>query len=201
MSQPPIALVHGLGPRVGAMWPMARRFRAAGLRAVCLGYDTRRLERAAAKRAVRQQMLRIAPDSEWDVVGFSMGGLLGAELMFDEAPPVRRLVQIGSPNDGSPLANRVLDWPVRPLGRMGESVRVGEGLTVDLADRRNDITVIVGTGWGDRFGLGAGNDGMVPAASAKAVPHRVCVEVAGFHARLPLMRSVQDAALAAITAP
>lgn len=94
-----------------------RRFlgRASDRYDLVVGYDHRSLSVDptvnAADALSRLQRLRFPRTPEIDVVGFSRGGLV-ARAFVEEAIPtspwagaIRKLVLVGSPNDGSPMAD------------------------------------------------------------------------------------------------
>jgi pimeloyl-ACP methyl ester carboxylesterase len=56
-----------------------------------------------------------------DIVGHGRGGLLARALVADKHLPVRRVIQVGTPNNGTPLAREPLAWlnaHVAPLASM-----------------------------------------------------------------------------------
>jgi pimeloyl-ACP methyl ester carboxylesterase len=56
-----------------------------------------------------------------DIVGHGRGGLLARALVADNHLPVRRVIQVGTPNNGTPLASEPLAWlnaHVAPLASM-----------------------------------------------------------------------------------
>lgn len=109
---PTVILLHGLALWPGYMAPMAGRLAARGWTVRSIGYRSRHQDFAASVAEVRAQ---IADQPQVHLVGHSLGGLIAAALLRAEPPGrIGRVVQIGSPNLGSPQADRAL-WipPVR----------------------------------------------------------------------------------------
>lgn len=178
-----VVLLHGLGRTTASMWPLAVRLRRAGFEVARVGYPSTRLDIAGAAAHVRRALLRLAPGRLLDLVGHSLGGLIAVRLMrAPEGLTIRRVVQLGSPNRGSAMADRLGGrWPLRRL--CGPAV-------ADLRahDRRDApcprIAAVAGTlGW--RTGpLAWPNDGTVTVRSAwTGAGHRAAVPV--LHSLLP----------------
>ena len=116
------ALFHGFLRTGASMLWLGRSLRAAGYTATIaptFGYHLGRLDthgdRAAALLA---RFAEAHPDAELDVVTHSYGGVLARlALAHPDAPPVRRLVMLGPPNQGAQWAQQIRDRV--PFHQMG----------------------------------------------------------------------------------
>ena len=203
-------LIHGMGLKAQgvSMRPLAARLRRAGYQAVCLDYPAYKLTMNEAVVAlaprVRTAALRM---SRCHLVGHSLGGVLAVRLA-DEVPEDRRgrVVQLGSPNLGSPLAALAGRVPqvARILGPVLEELAVTRDPDAVRAAKRHAVGAVAGvTSWGAaayvprRFapdlvpGFAEETDGKVTVASALAIADEAAVLPVG-HAFLPTSRRVAD---------
>lgn len=180
-----VGLIHGLGRNTGSMLPLAWRLGRLGLRTQRIGYPSTRGGLAASVAHVRRTLSGMGPV---DLVGHSLGGLIAVQLL--RAPKgldIRRVVQIGSPNLGSPLVDRLGGlWPVRQF--CGPMI-------ADLNDvtRRYPahpaIAAIAGTGGWPCIPVPRPHDGAVTVRSAWAgAAHRAAVPA--LHTLLPVSSRV-----------
>ena len=111
-GQRPVLLLPGYGLTRSSLGPLARGLRRAGLSAVStwtpplLAPSRRAATRMAARiRAVSER----AGDRRVDLVAFGTSGvLLGEVLASDPDCPIGRVVSLGAPHRGSPMA---VYWP------------------------------------------------------------------------------------------
>lgn len=109
-----VVLLHGLGRTRWSMLPLAWRLGWLGFRCQRIGYASTRQSMAQSLDEVQRLIAQIG--GMVHLVGHSLGGLLSARLLRDGALPIARVVQLGSPNLGSPAADRLAGtWPVRRL--------------------------------------------------------------------------------------
>ncbi len=183
-----IVLIHGLGRSSASMALLALRLRRRGFRVELADYPSRRLDLESAIAAVERQV----GDAAADLVGHSLGGLIALAIRRRRRAKIGRVVQIGSPNLGSGLADRV---------RMASAGRWWLGPVLEeLADmgqagpRDAEVGAIAGTagqGWATRhYGLRGPNDGKVSVRSAwgRVAGHRAAVGAG--HMMLPLSAEV-----------
>ena len=128
----PVVLVHGYAMSRGYFWLLARRLARAGFGPI-VGYEYWSLgSLAAAARGLGRSIDRLREQTgveRVDVVGHSMGGLVGRyHVAIDRGPGVRRLVTLGSPHAGSDMillgvgyARRELQRGSAALARLGEA--------------------------------------------------------------------------------
>lgn len=175
-----VVLLHGLGRTEASMTLMARRLGRAGFRVRCIGYPGTRGPIAASEAFIR----RALGPGPADLVGHSLGGIIAARILREpQGARIGRVVQLGAPNLGSPLVERMGGlWPVRRL--CGPAVNDLKALTAPRpTDRR--IGAIAGTLGLPLMGLSGPNDGGVSVRSAWAgAGHRAAVPV--FHTALPI---------------
>lgn len=180
-----VILLHGLGRSTGSMRPLAWRLGRAGFATKCIGYPSTRGTVAENEAAVRASL---AGTGQIDIVGHSLGGIIAARLLRDpQGLTIRRVVQLGSPNRGSPLADRLAPlWAARTL--CGPTLTDLNAATGPLP-RHPDIAAIAGTGGWPGIPLPRPHDGAVTALSAwTGAGHRTAVPV--LHTLLPLSPAV-----------
>lgn len=183
--EPPtsVLLIHGLARSPVTLWPMNRALAREGFEPVPFWYRSHvgRLTDIADRLADD-----IPAEGRVHAVGHSLGGLIALNLMA-RIPAERRgrIVQLGSPNLGSPLAS--LAQPLKPiLGPILTDLEDGPG-TPKGTKASFDIAAIAGTagptGLGQYSGIHGPNDGVVTTRSALAAAHR------GQRTTLPVLHS------------
>lgn len=99
-------LLHGLALSPTLMWPLATRLRRRGWNVRRIGYQSTSHDLAATIPLIRNRLEALAP---LHIVGHSLGGVIGAALLrAEDDPAIGRVVQLGSPNLGSPQADRAM---------------------------------------------------------------------------------------------
>jgi len=164
----PLVLVHGL-------WDTPRLFRRLeeelrGRRQPLLvphlphGLGQRPLLELATQlgRLVNQ---RFGPDQPVDVLGFSMGGLVGRSWiqLAGGAGRVRRLISVGSPQQGTLTAQPWPGWLFSGIADMKRGSALLEGLNSDLDQLSriechsyySPLDLVVLPGWGAVLPVGA----------------------------------------------
>lgn len=183
-----VVLIHGLGRTPASMLPLALRLRRAGFAVRRIGYPSTRLSVAGAVAHVRRVLERIAGGRRLDLVGHSLGGLIAVRLLREPGDlRIRRVVQLGSPNLGSVMADRLGGlWLVRrACGPAVEDLRARTGRPA----RDPRVAAIAGTGGFWRGPLSGPHDGTVAVRSAwSGAGHRAHVPV--LHSLLPASRRV-----------
>ena len=205
-----VALIHGMGLKAQgvSMRPLAARLRRAGYQTVHLDYPAYKLTMEGAMSVLgprlRTASLRF---TRCHIVGHSLGGVLAVRLA-DMVPEERlgRVVQLGSPNLGSPLAALADRVPQmrRLLGPVLEELAVTRDEKAVRAAKHHEVGAVAGvTSWGAsayvprRFapdlmdGFKEASDGKVAVSSALAIADEAAVLPVG-HAFLPTSRRVAD---------
>ena len=188
-----VVLIHGLGRSRASMWLLGRRLSGAGYRVKRVGYPSRRLSVDAATERVRAGIAR--QTRGWErvhLVGHSLGGVVARRIAQTPAGlPVGRVVQLGAPNLGSGVADRLGGRPLAAR-RLGP-VLAELGRLPRRVARLGGVGAIAGTahcGLPRRWhGLDGPHDGLVTVRSAWAgAAARVAVPVV--HTLLPTSRVV-----------
>jgi len=121
-----VLLIHGLWNLRLWLLPLARRLQPAGFKTHLFGYATV----AAPLTVAVERLITTLGRSETpvDVIGHSLGGLLALEALR-QAPdlPIKRLVCLGSPLNGSLVARRLADqtWGKCLLGHSRQRLCAG----------------------------------------------------------------------------
>ena len=158
-----IILLHGLGRSKASMRQLSRRLEAEGFDTLALGYPSRQKTIGALVEGLTPQL---PPEGVLGFVGHSLGGVLAKHLMRGLAEARRgRIGQLGAPNAGSALAERVR--VLEPI--LGPSMAELEpGAMPDDSDL--EIGAIAGTAawraYSASTGIAGENDGKVSVASA-----------------------------------
>ncbi len=108
------AFLHGFLRTGASMLWLGRSLRAAGYAdtlAPTFGYHLGSLDDHGARAAaLLRRFAESHPGADLDVVTHSYGGVLArAALSHPDAPPVRRLVMLGPPNQGAQWAQHIRD--------------------------------------------------------------------------------------------
>ena len=163
----PVVVLHGLGRTSASMKKLARRLEEAGFDAVMINYPSRKATIAALVQAIWPYV----PQGERvHFVGHSLGGIIAKDLMRRVPPNLRgRIVQLGSPNLGSEIAQRAAIFGPIIAPIMGPAV--SELVPHDAEDDSGlDIGAIAGTAalaaYGAITGIPGENDGKVSVVSA-----------------------------------
>lgn len=196
VTVPLVVLIHGLGRTSASMWLLAQQISGKGFQVIKLGYKSTSQGIEASIMEVRYRLasLKAGP---LILVGHSMGGFIAAHILRDpKGLQIERVLQIGSPNLGSPLADRLGGvWPFRHL--------CGPALAElpSFATRKPSLPSIgsiggtMGLPW---IGLPTPHDGAVTLRSAWAgAGHHAAVS--NLHTLLPLSPKVSRLAIRFIT--
>ncbi len=174
-----VVLIHGLARTPVSLWRMEHFLSEAGFATKTVWYNSRNGGLADIAARLEEDMPK---EGRVHMVGHSLGGLLALRLMAGLPPERRgRVVQLGSPNLGSPLAK--IAEPLGPL--LGPILKDLEDGPQEISNL--DVAAIAGTagptGLGEYSGIHGPNDGVVTVKSAIAASPR------GNHATLPVLHS------------
>ena len=180
-----VVLVHGLWMPALVMWPLARRLRACGYRTHLFGYAGRSDPLEVSAERLRRFAREAALGAPVHFVGHSLGGLVVLRaLAADAAPPVARVVLLGTPVRGSVAGRRLA---ATAIGRwmLGESTPLWKDGGAVRWEGGAPLGVVAGSvPW---FGLGRAlgrlpgvNDGVVSLeeTTLEAMSERIVLPVA-----------------------
>ncbi|WP_316015799.1 esterase/lipase family protein [Roseobacter sp. HKCCA0434] len=187
-----VGLIHGLGRGPGSMLLMANRLQAAGFTCFTLNYRSRHVVPGEAMADLDAQIARAAP-AGCHLVGHSLGGVLSLRLKLADPARIHRVVQLGSPNLGSPMAAFLSDVKM-VANLMGPALHriaaADMGLSELPREVARDLGIIAGSAPVDRlsalWGIEEPSDGMVPLSSALGVDHADALITNTIHGMLPL---------------
>ena len=103
-----VVLIHGLGGSPIVLRPLAYRIRRCGYTTSTFGYSSWRKSIEHHATSFRRHLDRIESDSAIDrfhIVAHSMGSIVTRQALLDSpASKLGRIVMLGAPNQGSPVA-------------------------------------------------------------------------------------------------
>ncbi len=172
-----LVLAHGLGRSDWAMWPLAQRLEKAGFNVCLLDYATigKAVSDVLAQTA-KQIDACILNASKVHFVGHSLGGLVIRSYLQNiqqtqQKFSVGEVVLIGTPNQGSELADHLSDsWLMHLGGGISRALVTGNGsLGNTLGEINVNVGVIAGTKSSDLTSeqFQGANDGLVSVESTK----------------------------------
>ncbi len=200
-KKPTVVMVHGLARTSASMRIFAMRLHRAGFETADTRYRSTRLTLREATASVTKQVEKIAARAGGPVhlVGHSLGGVIALRIKKNRPELVHRVVQLGSPNRGSGLADALKD------SRLVSTFfgPVLSELSEDLSDdwtRDPDVAAFAGIEIPSRlsrvYGVLGPNDGMVSVRSAWGRDAGVRLTASTFHGGMPLSASVARATVA-----
>jgi pimeloyl-ACP methyl ester carboxylesterase len=171
-----ILLLHGLGSTPKVMEQLKLALERDGFDAMTVTYPTTEQGVSAHADGVERLLQNLEGYEEVNIIAHSLGGLITRATLsrpsFDKLPvPIRRVVMLGTPNQGATLAEML-----RPLARMAATASANDLLPA-RARQIGPIPAIIrfgviAGGTGTRFGynpiLGEDNDGVVAVSEARA---------------------------------
>ena len=190
-----VLLLHGIARTSASMRPMQRALEGAGYAVLNLDYRSRHLPLDVLAASIHPAVSRFAAATpgRLHAVAHSMGGLL-LRVYLARHRPARfcRAVMVGTPNNGSELADLLRGWPPYRLafGPAGQQLVTAQGETLRAAFGTVDyeLGVLAGDRPLNRFAaellLPGPSDGKVTVASTRLTgmaDHRV---VSTSHTRL-----------------
>ncbi len=113
MTEETVILIHAAVVGHQSLALLGRRLVRLGFRVHNLPYPNRKLDVRGCAEFLEPSFQRIAGESlKIHLVGHSMGGLVARRLLYLHQPAnFGRLVTLGTPHRGSPLADYLHHWP------------------------------------------------------------------------------------------
>ena len=192
-------ILHGFARSKTAMVLLAARLENAGYLVHRISYPTLNTTPEEGLKAVSRQINTQLPDSTDIVhfVGHSLGGLMiRAYLQENRLPGLGHVVLIGTPNQGTPLADRFRDsWWFKLLGSM--PVQLGTDSTdfpKSLEKPYYPVGIITGVleGMENEKLLPGKDDGVVPATSTLVAGMTDRITINTGHAMLRYNKEVAE---------
>lgn len=111
-----VILFHGIARTRKSMQKLAAFLSGNGYRVVNVGYPSTRFSIGDLVDIVRPEIdgaAKTAGEGRVHFVGYSMGGLIIRAFLKNDRPPnLGRVVMVGTPNNGSEIADFLKDWPL-----------------------------------------------------------------------------------------
>lgn len=168
-ARDPILLLHGFASTTHVLGPLGRYLeRTLGRQVVNIPHSPLRGDLRRSARRVAQVLESLARSRGFrhaDVVGHSMGGLVGAYLLkkIDRGRRLRRVVTLGTPYHGAPLA-RIGTLLVGRFSLALRQMQPGSGFLCELrglqVPHESELVSVAG-----------GRDRIVPEDFARLLPH------------------------------
>lgn len=192
-------LIHGLGRTQASMLPLSIRLERAGFRTSFAGYKWVNMSLEQGVARVTRQVERVARRHGGPIhlVGHSLGGIIALRLKRERPDlPIHRVVQFGSPNLGSSVAENLKESPIATLFFGPILAELAEDLTTS-EERDPDVAAIAGdefpVGVTKVYGVNEPNDGLVTVSSAWGREAGLRLTAPTIHTGLPLSQSVAKA--------
>jgi pimeloyl-ACP methyl ester carboxylesterase len=191
MKGPAVILIHGLLQSSKCMVKFGANIEKAGYSAVEFDYPSTQVSIPEAARYLNQLIQSLDGIDEINFVTHSMGGLVvRAYTMEYDDPRIKRMVMLGTPNQGAELADLTQQyWIIRTAAGPGAR-QLGtraDGLIPKLPVPKFEFAVIAGSrgtpaGWNPL--IRGDDDGTVTVASTKLPGAADFTTVNAFHSRL-----------------
>lgn len=193
-----VVVIHGLGRSNMAMWRLAAKLENAGYEVHRVGYRSFNTTSDEVIASVSQQINDCCKDQNKPVnfVGHSLGGLLiRAYLQNNNVKQLGRVVMIGTPNNGSGIADRFKDHCLIDLVPIAAALGTDEtSLPNRLAPPYYPVGIIAGTlknEFNDKD-LPGRDDGLVSVESTKLKGMTDFIEVESGHSMLRYNNQVAE---------
>jgi pimeloyl-ACP methyl ester carboxylesterase len=192
-------LLHGIVRGRRSMQPLANFLGKEGYRTLNLGYPSTRASIEDLTEHIQPQIAAFASSlpGKLHFVGHSMGGLLiRAQLHRFRPQNLGRVVMLGTPNQGSEVADTIKNWwsYKRLFGPAGQQLVTGLATSDQLFGQIDyELGVVAGGRSIDPLSsliIGDPNDGRVSITRTKIPGMTDHIVVAASHAFLPVKKQV-----------
>ena len=193
-----VILLHGLRKSAAHMRPLAQHLEAQGYDVYNLDYPSNEHDLTTLIRMLTARILALTSTSQTvHFVGFSMGALLIRGILHVYRPQsMGRVVQLGPPNKGSPLTDRLKNlWLYRKwFGPAGQELQTNQSSIQHLFGPIDyELGVIAGKQTHDlsvAWAFYSPNDGRVAIEHTKVDGMKDHIVMPGHHISFPKKKNV-----------
>ncbi|WHO72922.1 triacylglycerol lipase [Rhizobium sp. BT03] len=202
-----VILFHGIARTKKSMEKLAAFLSGNGYRVVNVGYPSTRFSIGDLVDIVRPQIDAAAKESgdgRVHFVGYSMGGLIIRAFLRNDRPPnLGRVIMVGTPNNGSEIADFLKAWPLyrKFYGPAGQQLITDQTAMTELFGTVDyELGIIAGNRTIDPvssliIGLRVPNDGKVSVESTRLDGAAAHIVIAATHTFLPVNKTMWNQAL------
>jgi len=202
-----VILFHGIARTKKSMEKLAAFLSGKGYRVANVGYPSTRFSIGDLVDIVRPQIdaaVKEAGDGRVHFIGYSMGGLLIRAFLRNHRPPkLGRVVMVGTPNNGSQIADFLKTWPLyrKFYGPAGQQLITDQTAMTKLFGTVDyELGIIAGNRTIDPvssliIGLRIPNDGKVSVESTRLDGAAAHIVIPANHTFLPVNKIMWRQAL------
>lgn len=195
-----VVILHGIARSSTHMKPLAKKLEQEGYDVISLDYPSTKYTLEELTESICKDLSKkLAEDKPVHFIGYSMGGLLVRAIIAKHRPErLGRVVQLGSPNHGSEVADFLKNnWIYKKIyGPAGQQLTTNNAATEKLLGTVNyELGVISGNNSLDPFSsyiIGGDDDGKVSIASTKVQGMKDHVVVSSTHTFFPSNKNAQE---------
>ncbi|MBY5359317.1 alpha/beta hydrolase [Rhizobium leguminosarum] len=189
---------HGIARTKKSMAKLAGFLSAHGYRVVNVGYPSTKFSIRDLIDIIRPEIdgaAKEAGDGRVHFVGYSMGGLIIRAFLRSYRPAnLGRVVMVGTPNNGSQIADFLKNWPLfrKVYGPAGQQLITDQTTMIELFDTVDyELGIIAGNRTIDPvssliIGLRVPNDGKVSVESTRLDGASAHIVIPANHTFLPV---------------
>ncbi|MGO6700594.1 esterase/lipase family protein [Rhizobium ruizarguesonis] len=193
-----VLLFHGIARTKKSMEKLASFLSGHGYRVVNVGYPSTRFSISDLVDIIRPEIddaVKKAGDGRVHFIGYSMGGLVIRAFLTRYRPAnLGRVVMVGTPNNGSRIADFLKNWPLyrRVYGPAGQQLVTDQAAMTELFGTVDyELGIIAGNRTIDPvssliIGLRVPNDGKVSVESTRLDGASAHIVIPANHTFLPV---------------
>lgn len=202
-----VILFHGIARTKKSMEKLAGFLSGHGYRVVNVAYPSTKFSIEELVGFIRPEIEGASADAgerRVHFLGYSMGGLIIRALLKDYRPHnLGRVVMVGTPNNGSQVADFLRDWPLyrKLYGPAGQQLVTDQTAMIDLFGVVDyELGIIAGNRTIDPvssliIGLGVPNDGKVSVDSTRLDGATAHIVLPANHTFFPVNKTMWRQAL------
>ncbi|PDT03274.1 lipase [Rhizobium chutanense] len=197
-----VILFHGIARTRRSMQKLANFLSGNGYRVVNVGYPSTRFSIGDLVDIVRPEIdgaAKAAGEGRVHFVGYSMGGLIIRAFLRNDRPAnLGRVVMVGTPNNGSQVADFLKDWPLYRTfyGPAGQQLITEQTAMTELSGTVDyELGIIAGNRTIDPvssliIGRRVPNDGKVSVESTRLDGAAAHIVIPANHTFLPVNKTM-----------